>query len=439
MSGNPSSLVAPSVGQPPPVAKRAWVVLVMLIIVYVLNYLCRFLPSVLAKPIEETLHITDGQFGLITGFYFAMFYTLISLPIGFLADKTSRSKVLACGCAIWSAATAACGFATNFIQFAGAYMAVGFGEAGGVPPSYALISDYFPPGKRGTALGLFNLGMPIGASLAIGFGAAIAAAFSWQTAFRGLGIIGLVAVVAVLIIVKEPKRGGLDPASAQVVKKSGFWETLLSFFARRSLVLAALAGGITQIVTAGVGAFAILFMMREKGMTLSQVAVWYALMVVIVMSAGLFVAGRSVDRFTQRSKRAYGLVPAVSLTFSLPFYIGFVGMPSWPVALVFLAGCMFFNFFYLPSVITLVQQEVRPDQRALSGALMLATMNLIGIGLGPTFIGAASDYFSASSPQHSLQLAFYSLLPCCITAIALFYWLSRVLGTDSRKAGDANS
>lgn len=416
---------------------RAWLVLVMLITVYVLNYLCRFLPSVLAKPIEETLHITDGEFGLITGFYFALFYTLISLPIGFLADKTSRSKVLACGCAIWSVATAACGFAVNFVQFAASYMAVGFGEAGGVPPSYALISDYFPPGKRGTALGLFNLGMPIGASLAIGFGAAIAAAFSWEAAFRGLGIIGLVAVVGILVIVKEPKRGGLDPASTQSMKKSGFWETLASFFMRRSLIVAALAGGITQIVTAGVGAFAILFMMREKGMTLGQVAVWYALMVLIVMSLGLFVAGRSVDKFTRRSKRAYGLVPAVSLSISLPFYVAFVGAPSWPLALVFLAGCMFFNFFYLPSVITFVQQEVRPDQRALSGALMLATMNLIGIGLGPTFIGAASDYFVAAHPQHSLQYAFFALLPCCVTAIVLFYWLSRLLREDGRKVEEA--
>lgn len=442
MSGNPPSPItqvghAGQLSVPAPVTKRAWIVLGMLIVVYVLNYLCRFLPSVLAKPIEESLHITDGQFGLITGFYFAMFYTLISLPIGFLADKTSRSKVLACGCAIWSVATAACGFAANFMQFAFSYMAVGFGEAGGVPPSYALISDYFPPGKRGTALGLFNLGMPIGASLAIGFGAAIAAAFSWETAFRGLGLIGIVAVIGILVIVKEPKRGGLDPVLAQQTKKSGFWETLFSFFSRRSLVIAALAGGITQIITAGVGAFAILFMMREKGMTLGQVAVWYALMVLIVMGAGLFVAGRSVDKFTRRSKRAYGLVPAVSLALSLPFYIAFVGSPTWPMALVFLAGCMFLNFFYLPSVITFVQQEVRPDQRALSGALMLAIMNLIGIGLGPTFIGAASDYFHATNPQHSLQLAFFSLLPCSVTAILLFYWLSRVLHNDGQKAGVA--
>lgn len=425
-----------SIVQPAPVARRAWIVLGMLIFVYVLNFLCRTLPAVLAKPIQDTLHISDGQFGLITGFYFAIFYTFISIPIGYLADKTSRSKVLAIACAIWSAATVTCGMAANFMHFAFSYMAVGFGEAGGVPPSYALISDYFPPGKRGTALGLYNLGLPIGAAVAIGFGASIASAFSWQLAFRGLGALGLIAVVGIFVIVKEPRRGGLDPASAQPVKKSSFWDTLSNFFSRKPLVLAALGGGATQMVTYGVGNFAILFLMREKGMTLGEVAVWYALMVAIVMSAGLFLAGRSVDIFTKRTKQAYGLVGAVSLTISMPFYIAFVSSTTWPLALVFLSACMFLNFFYLPAVITLVQQEVRPDQRGMSGALLLLVMNFIGLGLGPTFIGAASDFFRASHPHNSLQIAFYALLPCYVLAILLFFWLSRVLASDSRKVGE---
>jgi len=176
--------------------------------------------------------------------------------------------------------------------------------------------------------------------------------------------------------------------------------------------------------------------MREKGMTLGEVAVWYALMVAIVMSAGLFFAGRSVDAFTRRSKRAYGLVGAVALTISMPFYIAFVWSPGWPLALVFLSACMFLNFFYLPAVITLVQQEVRPDQRVMSGALLLLVMNFMGLGLGPTFVGAASDYFRASSPHGSLQIAFYALLPCYVLAILLFLWLSRVLRRESLAAGE---
>ena len=154
----------PSNSAPAPPGQRAWIALGMLCFVYVLNFLSRQLPSILAKPIQDNLHVSDGKLGLIGGLYFALFYCCISIPVGWMADKTNRSWVLAAACAIWSAATMGCGMAATYPQFVFAYMVVGFGEAGGVPPSYSIISDYFPPGRRGTALGLFNLGPPIGDS-----------------------------------------------------------------------------------------------------------------------------------------------------------------------------------------------------------------------------------------------------------------------------------
>ena len=110
------------------------------------------------------------------------------MPVGWFADRTNRVRVLSLACAIWSAATMACGFAATYPQLVVARMTVGFGEAGGVPPSYALITDIFPPGRRGTALGIYNLGPPIGAALGIAFGASIAAAFNWRDAFIAIGI-----------------------------------------------------------------------------------------------------------------------------------------------------------------------------------------------------------------------------------------------------------
>jgi MFS family permease len=415
---------------------RAWVVLGMLCFVYVINFLCRQLPSILAKPIEDTLHITDGQFGLIGGFYFALFYCFISIPVGYLADKTSRSKVLAIACAIWSGATMACGFAVGYLQFAISYMTVGFGEAGGVPPSYAIISDYFPPGRRGTALGLYNLGPPIGIALAVAFGASIAAAFSWQLAFKALGAVGVVTVVLILLIVREPVRGGLDAPNQIPVGKAGFWPTFTNFFSRPTLILAALGSGANQIVTYGFGNFTVLCLMREKGMTLREVAAYYSIAVAIGMSGSMFVSGRAIDFFARRSKRAYGLVPAISLVFAIPLYIAFLSTPTWNVALLFLTGVMFFNYFYLSSSVTLIQQEVRPDQRVMSGALLLLVMNFIGLGLGPTYVGAASDFLRASYPQHSLLIALYTLVPFYFIAIFLFLALSRALRNEIRKAGE---
>ncbi len=410
---------------------RAWITLGMLCFVYVLNFLDRQLLSILAKPIQDSLHITDGQLGLIGGLYFALFYCFISIPVGWIADKTNRVWVLSLACALWSAATMACGMATTYLQLVVARMTVGVGEAGGVPPSYAIVSDYFPPGRRGTALGIYNLGPPIGAALGVAFGASIAAAYGWREAFIALGAVGLFAALLVILIVREPPRGGLDQPLAPGSTPSGFGQTIVMFFSRPALVLAALASGATQVVTYGAGNFATLFLMREKGMTLNQIAVYYALLVGLAMGGGIFVSGRVIDRFVRRWKQAYALVPALSLALAVPFFIGFVWAPTWPLALVFLIGPYFLNYFYLSSSVTLVQEEVRPDQRVTSGALLLLVMNLIGLGFGPAFVGAMSDFFHASHPHNSLQLALYALLPFYVLAIVLFLVLARVLRREA--------
>jgi MFS family permease len=420
--------------------RRAWFVLGMLCFVYVLNFLDRQLLAILAKPIQDTLHITDSELGLIGGLYFAFFYCFIAIPVGWLADRTSRIGVLSLACAIWSAATMACGLARTYPQLVVARMTVGFGEAGGVPPSYAIISDYFPPGRRGTALGIYNLGPPIGAALGIAFGAAIAAAYDWRRAFIVLGSAGLVAAVAVALFVREPERGGLDSAAARdAAGRSGFWGTLRMFFSRPALLLAALGSGSTQFITYGLGNFTTLFLMREKGMTLTEVAVWYSLVVGFGMGGGIYVSGRLIDRFTRRSKQAYALVPAASLALAIPLYLAFVWAPSWPLALVFLIGPSFLNYFYLSSSVALVQEEVRPDQRVMAGALLLLVMNFIGLGLGPTYVGAASDYFRAAHPANSLQIALYTLVPFYALAIVLFLWLARVLKAEQLAAREAAS
>ena len=404
MAGADTAAQAPVAHQARP-GKGAWMALAILCFVYVLNFLDRQLLSI-------------------------------------LANKTNRTRVLAFACALWSAATVVCGLSATYPQLVAARMAVGVGEAGGVPPSYAIISDLFPPGQRGTALGLFNLGPPIGQALGVAFGASIAAAYSWRDAFVSLGAVGIVAAVIVFVFVREPKRGGLDVApvidpSAAKVAPASFWATCRMFFARPVLLLVALACGATQFITYAVLNFTTLFLMREKGMTLSQVALYYALLIGVSISAGIYASGRLTDRLVPKSKRAYALIPAVGLTIAAPFFVGFVWAPTWPLALAFLAIPTALNYFYLSPAVTLVQQEVAPHQRVLSGALLLLVMNLIGLGLGPTYVGAVSDHFRASHPHNSLQLAFYSLVPFYVVAVALFLALARALKKESSSGAAA--
>ncbi|MBA4800504.1 MAG: MFS transporter [Euryhalocaulis sp.] len=425
---------------------RAWWTLGMLCFVYVLNFLDRQLLSILAKPIQDDLGVTDGQLGLIGGLYFALFYCLIAIPVGWLADKTNRVRVLGFACFLWSAATIACGLSRNYPQLVIARMTVGIGEAGGVPPSYAIISDYFPSGMRGRALGLYNMGPPIGAALGVAFGASIAAAFSWRDAFVSIGIVGVVTALAVLVFVREPKRGGLDagpvadtpapaPAPAAAPPQESFRATCKMFFAHPSLRLIAFASGATQFVTYAVINFTTLFLMREKGMTLGEIAIYYALLLGLGVSAGMYVSGRLVDWLSRRTKAAYAYVPAAGLVVAVPFFIGFVWAPTWPLAMAFLTVPTVLNYFYLSPAVALVQEGVKPNQRVLSGALLLLVMNLIGLGLGPTYLGAASDFFRDSHPDNSLQIAFYTLIPFYFLAIALFLWLGRILSRETEAGG----
>jgi predicted MFS family arabinose efflux permease len=433
MGALPAAQQAPTRPEPLP---RARLVLWTLTFVYVINFLDRSLLGILAKPIQDSLHITDGQLGLIGGLYFAFFYCFIAIPVGWLADRTSRVGVLSLACVVWSAATSFCGLAANYTQLVIARMLVGVGEAGGVPPSYALITDYFPSGRRGMAFGIYNLGPPIGAALGIAFGASIAAAFDWRVAFIAIGAVGIIAAIVVRLVVREPPRGTFDmvnPALAE--KKSGFWETMRAFFSRPPLVLAALGSGSTQFITYGLGNFTALFLMREKGMSLEEVAIWYALVAGFGMSAGMLVSGRAIDHFVARSKTYYALIPAASLVLAIPLYVAFVWSPGWQLALVFLTGVMALNYFYLSSSIALVQEEVRPDQRVMAGALLLLVMNFIGLGLGPTYVGAASDHFHALGDPNPLQTALYTLTPFYVLAILIFLWLAHRLRADGRKEG----
>jgi predicted MFS family arabinose efflux permease len=404
-------------------------VLGMLCFVYVLNFLDRQLVSILAKPIQDALQITDSQLGYITGFYFALFYCFIAIPVGWLADRTNRVKILALACGLWSGATAACGMAGNYGQLVAARMAVGIGEAGGVPPSYAIISDTFPRAQRGTAMGIFNLGPPIGSALGVAFGASLAAAYDWRIPFYAVGAIGLLTAVLVYLLVKEPVRGRFDPepGPAATGPEPGFVKAITSFFGNKVLAVAALASGAANFITYGLSNFATLFLIREKGMTLDEVAIWYALAVGLGMGSGIFISGKLVDRFAVRNKAAYATIPALSLVLALPFFLGFTTASRWDVALALLFVPLFLNSFFLPATVTFVQGEVAPGARVISGALLLLVMNLIGLGLGPTFVGLASDFFRPDYGAHSLQMAFYALAPMYLVAALLFLWLARLI------------
>ncbi|MES2452572.1 MAG: MFS transporter [Pseudomonadota bacterium] len=418
----------------PKTSRYAWSVLGVLSVVYLLNFLDRQLLSILAKPIQDELHLSDGQLGRVGGLYFALFYATISIPVAWLADRGNRVRILTVACLLWSAATMACGLSRTYAELVLARMSVGIGEAGGAPPSYSIIADYFPPERRGTALGLFSLATPLGQSLGVALGAGIAGAYGWRMSFLIVGGAGLFAAAATAWWVREPKKGATDRLAAPMIAevRTGFVATVRMFFTRPVLYLSALAAGACSFCGYAILGFATLFLMRERGMSLGDVAIWYALVVGIATAGGIYVSGWLIDRFAVRSRQAYAVVPGVAILACIPFFIGFVYSSSWQWALVFLAAPLFLSVFYLTPAATLVQNSVGAGQRTMTSALLLLILNVMGLGLGPTYLGAMSDYFRATDPTHSLQLAYQTLIPFFALAALLQYLLSRALARETK-------
>lgn len=410
-----------------PVTGYSWFVLAMLCIVYVFNFLDRQLLSILTEPIKGELQLSDAQMGRLGGIYFAAFYTIIGIPVGWLADRTNRVRILALGCFLWSLCTFWSGRATTYPMLVAARMGVGIGEAGGAPPSYSIVADYFPAYRRGTALAIFSLGVPFGQALGIAFGAKIAELYDWRLAFVVLGGAGVVMSALLVFLVKEPKRGRMDvkldihmqeaPPVALEEEKAKLGETIKMFFGRPVLLWTALSCGAAGFVTYAVLNWTTPFLMRDKGMTLGEIALYYSILTLVFTGTGTWAAGAMVDKLATRSKVWYALVPAIALGAAIPFYLAFVMAPTWPIALAFLAGPAFLNIFYLAPALAIVQNSVRPNQRTISGALLLFVLNLVGLGFGPTFIGQLSTSLSAEFGKESLQQAMMWLTPFYVIVV----------------------
>ncbi|HCW61400.1 MAG TPA: MFS transporter, partial [Sphingobium sp.] len=181
-------------------------VLAMLLLVYTFNFLDRQILGILAVPIKADLKLTDTQLGALGGIAFALLYSTLAIPLALLADRTSRTWVITVSLAIWSGFTALCGVASSFAQMFLFRIGVGVGEAGGVAPSYAVISDYFPPHQRARALSIYSLGIPLGSAGGVLLGGYIAQAVEWRTAFIVVGLLGILIAPVFRLVVREPAR-----------------------------------------------------------------------------------------------------------------------------------------------------------------------------------------------------------------------------------------
>lgn len=396
-----------------------WLLLFLLTAIYVCNNIDRHAIAVLAEPIRRELELSDTQLGLLTGLVFAIFYACFGIPAGWIADRFGRVRTIAIACALWSSCSVMSGLARNFTQLALSRIGVGIGEAGGTAPSYSLIASRFGPGERGTALGLFSLGSPIATLLAIAGAAWVAADYGWRTSLVVVSLPGVLLALLLWLLADEAPRPG-----AEQDNPPGFAATIAAFFASHTLPFAALASGLSAMITYAFSAWLPTYLIRIKGMSLNELAAWFSITNAAAFGIGLWLGGWLCDRWIRRTQRAYALIPCIALLAGAPAFVLAMIMPDWRSSVLAFTLPVIASGMFLAPMLALVQAQAPASSRSQFSALFLLVNNLLGAGVGPLYVGMLSDLVRPTWGANALMFGMLMLTPLFLLASAAHWLLS---------------
>ena len=405
-------------------------VLLILLFAYIFNFIDRNIIGVLAVPIREEFDLSDTALSHL-GVAFGIFYATIAIPIAWAADRKSRVNIIAGAVALWSLFTAVCGFVQSYTQLVVARMGVAVGEAGGIAPSYSLISDYFPREKRSRALAFYSLGIPIGSALGVFFGGWLAATLSWRSAFVIVGLLGLPAALLIKLLIPEPERGRFDaPLARSKVEALSAGQVFRALSGTPSFWLLSFGAASGSILGYGLIFWLPSFFNRSFGLAVQDVGWFYGSIVLVGGGLGTWLGGWLGDRIGPSRPGGYALIPAVCFVITAPtFALGLFAPSLWVAWLLFTVGQML-ALAWLGPVITAVQHIVLPSMRATASASFLFINNLIGIAFGIYFLGWLSDAMKAAHGADSLQHSILYGLAFYLLAAVFYLFAAARLGRD---------
>jgi len=407
----------------PRIDRYAWYVLGVFVVVTTFNTADRYILSILLPDIKREFGLSDAMLGFLVGPAFAVFHTLAGLPIARWADRGVRRSIVAGGLFLWSAFTALCGLAQTFWQLLLSRMGVAVCEAAGAAPAQSLLADYFPPERRATAMAVFGTGGIVGMGLGLVVGGYVTQHFGWRYAFFVFGLPGMALAFVLRATVREPVRGrseglaaGGSESALQVVR------FLVRLPAYRHIVLAA---SFHAFAGYGAGIWYPTFLVRVYEMDRFEVGTVMMLAGPLMSAIGALAGGRLADGLGSRDVRWYMWLPGAAALAALPFAAGFLLWPEdvalevggrqvLPALLILCPASMLGGFWSGPTI-AMVLGLAKPHMRALSAALLLMTYNLMGLGLGPYFVGLLSD---GLEPRFGVDAVRYALLVVALAHVA---------------------
>ena len=416
-----------------------WYVVCILMVIYALNQLDRSVINILGQSIKTDLNISDTQLGLLTGTSFAIFYSLMGLPMARLADRAHRVNLVSIALLMWSSLTIACGFAVNYATLFLFRMGVGIGEAGGTPPSQSVIADYFPHQKRSTAIALFNSGLALGTFLGFLMGGYINQWWGWHIAFVVAGAPGIVVAILLKLTVKEPVRGRVDGLQDAAKAMPPLGQTIKRMLARRSYLLIVLAASCSVGITFVAGAWLPPLFIRVHGFNSGQIGGWMALCTGVGGGLGSFFGGFVADRLKKKTELAEIYVPIAGALLVFPSLLVTCLARDANVGLMGLAALYACAFWWIGPTSSMIHRVVPVRSRALGIGFMLFLSNITALAFGPPLIGAFSDSMAAQYGADSLRYALASASVFALVSAALYLWAARYYRADVVTNTDPNA
>lgn len=419
-----------------PSLRYAWYVVGVLLLAYISSFIDRQILSLLVKPIKTSFNISDTQMGVLMGLSFSVLYTLVGIPIGKMADRMNRKKIIGWGIFTWSIMTVFCGIAGSYSLFFLARVGVGIGEAALSPAAYSIISDYFPKKKLATALSVYNMGIYLGSGLSILIGAAlrtmigkenivlplIGEIYSWQLIFFYIGLPGILIVLLVQTI-KEPKRIEFDTVK-EITETSNFREVITYFKANRQTFLYLNFSMAFMSFATYAGVYWLPTMLsRVHGWADTKAGVTFGLLVTVFSTLGVITGGRYADYLTKKGvvqakmlSGFRGMIAALFCTFGLI-------LSDINIGIIFIGGYCFFSSFPFGSATAAIQEIVPNKMRAIFSAFFLFVVNIIGLGFGPLTVGFLNDAVFNDPNQIHYSIFIAQFFGCLMSALCLYLGL----------------
>jgi predicted MFS family arabinose efflux permease len=431
----PGSAQAPT--SPDPLYSQAYLryALGLLCVVYIINFVDRQILSILLQSIKRDLGLADWQLGLLSGTAFGIFYATLGIPIARVADRTSRKGVIGVCLVIWSGMTALCGTASGFASLLIYRVGVGVGEAGGSPPAHSMISDYFPPERRATALAIFSLGVPLGILVGFMLGGWLDQTVGWRNAFLVVGVPGIALALLVALTLREPPRGHSEGlVSSGDAPSAG--EVIRFLLMSRSFRHLSIGAGLYAFVGYSAVTWSPSFLIRAHDMSPADVGMSLALIIGIGGGIGNFLGGVFADRWSVSNPRGRMYVPAIAMFSSVvfaPLYL----VEDTGLALALFCIPAFLGLMYQAPCFAVTQFLATPKMRATAAAALLFVINIIGLGLGPLVTGALSDALEPRFGDQSLSYALFFVHLVYLWSGIHFWLASRTLPEDLAGVGRA--